>query len=326
MNFVENYLLLADENVAAQTLSYLFGTKLNEKNKAINNFSNLVSKKISDLEIKKHLNNKLPLLVKYDLFYDEAGIVVSPEDAILIIEDLLYLEILFEEIKLKNGRRLQFLASFKNTSVEFLLFAINFLFCKLNGYEISELLSYSLSLKKFELNYLISESESERFLLYKKLIYRKRKCIFLDEEFIGFDHFNKINSIDDMLNLVFDEVSWLSGFFINKNGLYFDKYKNVEITSIFPKLKEAIKNLTTKESVKKIQTIDEVTSCLSILELTSMPKNIKELKKAFYRLAQKTHPDKFEHLAKGKQTEILIVDNFRRVQSAYEFIEAKLKE
>lgn len=326
MNFIENYLLLADENVAAQTLSYLFGTKLNEKNKAINNFSNLVSKKISDLEIKKHLNNKLPLLVKYDLFYDEARIVVSPEDAIFIIEDLLYLEILFEEIKLKNGRRLQFLASFKNTSVEFLLFAINFLFCKLNGYEISELLSYSLSLKKFELNYLINLNESERFLLYKKLIYRKRKCIFLDEEFIGFDHFNKINSIDDMLNLVFDEVSWLSGFFINKNGLYFDKYKNVEITSSFPKLKEAIKNLTTKESVKKTQTIDEVTSCLSILELTSMPKNIKELKKAFYRLAQKTHPDKFEHLAKGKQTEILIVDNFRRVQSAYEFIEAKLKE
>lgn len=326
MNFIENYLLLADENVAAQTLSYLFGTKLNEKNKAINNFSNLVSKKISDLEIKKHLNNKLPLLVKYDLFYDEARIVVSPEDAIFIIEDLLYLEILFEEIKLKNGRRLQFLASFKNTSVEFLLFAINFLFCKLNGYEISELLSYSLSLKKFELNYLINLNESERFLLYKKLIYRKRKCIFLDEEFIGFDHFNKINSIDDMLNLVFDEVSWLSGFFINKNGLYFDKYKNVEITSSFPKLKEAIKNLTTKESVKKIQTIDEVSSCLSILELTSMPKNIKELKKAFYRLAQKTHPDKFEHLAKGKQTEILIVDNFRRVQSAYEFIEAKLKE
>jgi len=326
MNFIENYLLLADENVAAQTLSDLFGTKLNEKNKAINNFSNLVSKKISDLEIKKHLNNKLPLLVKYDLFYDEAGIVVSPEDAIFIIEDLLYLEILFEEIKLKNGRRLQFLASFKNTSVEFLLFAINFLFCKLNGYEISELLSYSLSLKKFELNYLINLNESERFLLYKKLIYRKRKCIFLDEEFIGFDHFNKINSIDDMLNLVFDEVSWLSGFFINKNGLYFEKYKNVEICSSFPKLKETIKNLTTKESVKKTQTIDEVTSCLSILELTSMPKNIKELKKAFYRLAQKTHPDKFEHLAKGKQTEILIVDNFRRVQSAYEFIEAKLKE
>ena len=326
MNFIENYLLLADENVAAQTLSDLFGTKLNEKNKAINNFSNLVSKKISDLEIKKHLNNKLPLLVKYDLFYDEAGIVVSPEDAIFIIEDLLYLEILFEEIKLKNGRRLQFLASFKNTSVEFLLFAINFLFCKLNGYEISELLSYSLSLKKFELNYLINLNESERFLLYKKLIYRKRKCIFLDEEFIGFDHFNKINSIDDMLNLVFDEVSWLSGFFINKNGLYFEKYKNVEICSSFPKLKETIKNLTTKESVKKTQTIDEVTSCLSILELTSMPKNIKELKKAFHRLAQKTHPDKFEHLAKGKQTEILIVDNFRRVQSAYEFIEAKLKE
>ncbi len=126
MNFIENYLHLANENVAAQAISSLFGTNLNEKNKAINNFSSLVSKKLSDLEIKKHLNNKLPIFVKYDLFYDEAGIVISPEDAILVIEDLLYLEILTDEIKLKNGRRLQFLASFKNTSIEFCFFLLIF--------------------------------------------------------------------------------------------------------------------------------------------------------------------------------------------------------
>ena len=227
MNFLETYHHLANENVAAQALSNLFGTNLNEKNKAINYFSTLVSKKLSDLEIKKHLNNKLPIFI-----------VVSPEDAILIIEDLLYLEILIEEIKHKNGRRLQFLASFKNTSIEFLLFAIDFLFCKLKGFETSELLAYALSLKKFELNYLLKLSESERIQIYKKLIYRKRKCIFLDEEFIGFDQINKINSIDDMLNLMFDEVTWLSGFFLNKSDLYFEKYKNVEIINSFPKLKE----------------------------------------------------------------------------------------
>ncbi len=207
-----------------------------------------------------------------------------------------------------------------------MLFSIDFLFCKLNGYENSELLSYALSLKKYELNYLLNLNEVERINLFKKLIYRKRKCLFLDEEFIGFDHFNKINSIDDMLNLIFDEVTWLSGFFLSKSGLYFEKYKHVKVRNNFPQLKESFKNLDSKESVNKLLHVDEIATCLSILELTSMPKNIKELKKAFYRLAQKTHPDKFEHLAKGKQTEILIVDNFRRVQSAYEFIELKLKE
>lgn len=326
MNFLEIYNQLANENIAAQALSSLFGQSLSEKNKAINSFSNLVSKKLSDLEFKRHLNNKLSLFLKYDLFYDEAGIVVAPEDAILIIEDFLYLDILFEEIKIKNGRRLQFLASFKNISNEFLVFSINFLFCKLSGIETSELLSYSLSLNKYDLSYLLNLSESERIQLYKKLIYRKRKCIFLDEEFIGFDNFNKINSIDDIINLVFDEVIWLSGFFFNQSGLYYEKYKHIKAQSNFPHIKEVFKNLTIKTIESKRQTIDEITSCLSILELTSMPKNIKELKKAFYRLAQKTHPDKFEHLKKGKQTEILIVDNFRRVQSAYEFIESKLLE
>lgn len=324
MNFLEIYNNLANDSVQAQTLSHLFGQSLSDKNKAINSFSNLVSKKLSDLEIKKYLTYKLPLFLKYDLFYDEAGIVVPPEDAILIIENLLYLDILIEEIKLKNGRRLQFLARFKDTSIDFLIFSINFLFCKLHGHETSELLAYSLSLKQYDLSYITHLNENERMQLYKKLIYRKRKCIFLDEEFLGFDNFKKINNIDEMLEQVFDEIKWLSGFFFTQSGLYYEKYNNLKAKSNFPHLEEPSKNLITKNNENKQQSFNDVSSCLAILELTSIPTNIKELKKAFYRLAQKTHPDKFEHLKKGKQTEILIVDNFRRVQSAYEFIESKL--
>ena len=90
---------------------------------------------------------------------------------------------------------------------------------------------------------------------------------------------------------------------------------------------EAYKNeAIIDRATKIIDVFSEIQKLGALYTISPKSVDIKELKKAFYRLAQKIHPDKFEHLAKGKQTEILIVDNFRRVQSAYEFIEAKLKE
>lgn len=325
MNIIEYYQHLSSENSAANLIVQLMSSNINVRNLAINSFSSFVSKKISDLEFKKYLPLKIQSLLKYDLLLDEAGIPITPDEALIIIEDFIYLEILLEEIKQKNGRRLQFLASFKNTSLEFFCFSIDILFCKLKGIEIADLLSFTGSLNKYEFNFLINQKEQDRIELFKMIIYRKRKCIFLDEEFVGFDNYSKINNIDEMLNLVYDEVEWLSGYFFKKEGIYFEKYKNLKVIHEFPtqKSKNKTQNQFSNENV--IVKSDDLTNCLEILELSSMPKDLKELKKAFFKLAQKTHPDKFEHLSKGKQTEILILDKFRRVQSAYEYVESRLK-
>jgi curved DNA-binding protein CbpA len=40
----------------------------------------------------------------------------------------------------------------------------------------------------------------------------------------------------------------------------------------------------------------------------------------------KTHPDKFEHVDKGTQTEVAILDKFREIQSAYEIVELELEK
>ena len=289
-------------------------------------FSAMISKHVGASDLSRHIREILKYLVSSDSFQEKNGEYLSPVNALELIESMIYLEILYEEYLRHSGRRGFFIANYKNVEPKWSYFALEMSLCKSFNYSVKDLLALSSGLKSDRLNIISKWSKDERFAVYVILSNRKQIGIFQDGSFIGFKDYKKINSVEDILQILFDEINLLIGFFIKKEGDYFELYSSVPPVQSISSRRE--KEKTTHSHVPASPAVTEnlLAKNLKILNLTKLPLSKKELKKVFFSFAQKVHPDKFEHIDKGTRTEIAIVDKFREIHAAYEFIEKEIEK
>jgi hypothetical protein len=292
-------------------------------NKGLDLFSKKVASHIGERDLKRLLKDSFKYLIAADAFRIEEQFLNS-KNAFEIIESVVYLEILHEEYLRKSGRRGFFIANFKAINVEWVYLAYQVLVLKTNGVNTADLLSLFIGNGSFDLNIISKWTKEDLIKSYVKLSRKLPVGYFQDGSFIGFKNYKKINDIEDILQLLFDEISLLHDYVVKRQGNYFEEYGLLAGIKELPKPKEQ-KEKPKAEKAKENQ-ISPVVKNLAILGLKEMPANAKELKKVFFKLAAATHPDKFAHAEKGTRTEIAIVDKFREIYNAYEFIENELEK
>ncbi len=153
----------------------------------------------------------------------------------------------------------------------------------------------------------------------------KKVGIVQDGKFLGFTNYNRINDTEAILQNIFDEINLLAQYFEKKEGYYFDIYGNIPGILKIQESQIIISTPPTQKAPKKKE-LTELEKNLILLKLKELPVSRKELKKIFFGLAVSTHPDKFEHVDKGTRTEIAIIDKFRDIHNAYEYIEKELEK
>lgn len=316
MDLLAYYKSLDTEGLENEILCLLLDKDLIQFNKGLKKFDSIISKHVGMGDLNRLLKETLPLLINDNAFILENGEMLNSHESIEIIESILYLEILFEDFIRKSGRRSFFLSTFKQASLDWIFLAFEFLISKVKGMGEKDILAYYLGLKKFDLSLIKTLDKSERIKIFIELSRKKQIGLFQDGSFIGFKNYKKINSVEEIQYLIFDEIDMLLNYITKQSGYYFDAYGIISSSQSIPKSPEAKKEVPKLEAKK--ETLLEKN--LKLFNITKMPESEKELKKIFYRLAQATHPDKFEHIEKGTQTEIAIGDKFKVILAAYEYI------
>jgi hypothetical protein len=282
-------------------------------------FIKIISKHVGDKDLIRLLKDLLPTIISSNGFLFDNGEVLSPKEALEMLDSVLYLEILNEEFLKKSGRRGFFISTYKAVNTDWVYLAYEFLLAKSQDIKANNLLALSIGLKKYDLNIISQWNKTDRIKAIINLTRKKQIGVFEDGSFIGFTNYKRINDVEDMLQIIFTEINLLTGYFLKKEGFYFEVFGNIQ----------GILALPTKE-IPKIQSLpkkamSQIEKSLLLLKLDKLPSTKQELKKAFGRLAMETHPDKFASQDKGTRTEIAIVEKFRELYSAYEILEKEIK-
>lgn len=318
------YMSLQVEESERDLLCLLLDKNLTQFNLGIKEFSKMASGNIGERELSRYLKELLPLLLSSNAFIMEGNTYLSPNEALEMIDCLLLLENLYEDFLRKSGRRSFFIANFKAVKPEWCFIAFEFLLAKEQGIAPGDLLGLSIGLKQDDLGIISKWARPEIVKVFISLTRKKPIGYFQDGSFIGFKSYKKINSVEDLLQLMFEEIDLLTAYFQKREGVYFELYGNIAGIRELPPQKNPT---PPKSSIAKIKSeLTPLQKSLIILNLKEMPVSQKELKKIFFRLAAATHPDKFEHVDKGTRTELAIVDKFREVYSAYEILEKELEK
>lgn len=323
MDLLTFYQAHSSEDENAEILCLLIDGTPASFNRGLELFSKKIAAHIGERDLKRLLKSTFKYLITTDAFVIE-GDYLNPRDAIEVIESVTYLEILHEEYVRKSGRRGFFAANFKDVSVEWVYLAYQFQVLKASGVEARELLSLYLGLGTFDLGILTSWSHEELIRAFVELSRKKQIGYFQDGSFIGFKNYKKINDVEDVLQNLFEEISSIHDYVFKREGAYFEIFGLLSGIKELSKAKEKKTKPLPNKSVEKI--ISPLEKNLTILGLKEMPDSAKVLKKVFFSLAAATHPDKFAHAEKGTRTEIAIVDKFREIYNAYEFIEKELEK
>lgn len=297
--------------------------------------SKLITQHVPERDIKRLLKDILPILINNNAFSTEEGEYLYPSECLSVISICLYLETFYEEFKLKSGRKGFFMANYRNIRPEWVYFAYEFLLSKTNKIFPRDLLALSIGIKKYDLNIISKWSLEKRIKIYLILTRKQKVGIFKNETFVDFLNVKRINEIEEIINLLFQEIDQLINYFTDKTGHYFEMYGIIEgIKSLTPEMlkpkvkkEEEVKSEKTKPNIKlpTKKTLTPLEKNLALLKLTELPSTQKELKKVFYRLALEYHPDKFAHIKKGTRTELEIMDKFRTILNAYEYVDKELK-
>jgi hypothetical protein len=283
-------------------------------------FSKIISSHVSERDLIRLSRDILPLLIMSNAFVFDNNEYLTPKEALEMIASVLYSEILYEEFIRKSGRNSFFIASFKSVKPDWCYFAYEFLLCKSHGESPKDLLALSIGLQQYDLNVIAQWTREERVEASTQLTRKRQVGVFQDGSYIGFANYKKINDVEDILQMMFEEINLLTRYFYKAEGMYFELYGNI------PGIKALPAKLSLPPSPKIERRVTLLEKNLSILKLQELPSSKKELKASFFRLAVKTHPDKFEHIDKGTRTEIAIIDTFREIHSAFEFIEKELEK
>ena len=289
----------------------------------VEHFSKIISSHVGKRDLARLIKIFMPLFLASNFFLFEDDEFLSPKDALDLIESVLYLEILFEEFKRKSGRRGFFIANYKSINPEWFYFVFEFLLCRISGVPLGELLALSIGLKQSDLKIISLWSIEERLNTYKILVRKKQIGIFQSGSFIGYKDNKKSNDVESLLQEIFNEINLLKSYSLTKDGDYYEVFGNIQGIKSLPFKPISI----TKEVVQKMrQVISPLEKNLAILKLTKLPESKKELKKIYFAFAVNSHPDKFEHIEKGTQTEIVIIGKFREIHSAFEFLNKELEK
>jgi hypothetical protein len=323
MDLLSHYETLTYEENERDILCLLLSKNVQLINQGCKQFSKIISNHVGERDLTRLIRDLIPQLISSNAFSIDKNIYLGPKEALEMIDSVLYLEILFEEFLIKSGRRGFFISHYKAVSHEWCYFAYEFIICKTSGIAIKDLLALSIGLKQYDLNLISKWSKAEKMSTFVALTRKKPIGIFQDGSFKGFKSPKKTNDVEDILQIIFEEINFLSEYFFKQSGIYFELYGNVPGINILPP--RPIPQ-TKKEASKVIVALSPLEKCLKTLELKQMPNSKSELKKIFFQLAKTSHPDKFEHIDKGTQTEIAIVDKFREIYAAYEFIEKELEK
>lgn len=284
----------------------------------IKRYSHITSSHVGEKNASRLLLNIFPLLQSENAFILPDGSFLSPQEAIEMVDSVLYLEILHEEMIKQSGRRSFFISSFKSVSLTWVFLAIELILYKGQEKSPKDLLAMAIGLKSYNLQVASKWSLTERVKSYVFLTRPHRIGAFEDGAFIGYTNNRKINSIEEIQQMIFEEITKLVNYFEKNCGEYFESYgrlAGIKTLPVYPKQ---------AEPPRKERVIGPLEKNLAVLKLKEVPASKSELKKIFFRLAVATHPDKFAHQNNGTRTEIAIVDKFREIHNAYEFIEMEL--
>jgi hypothetical protein len=321
MDLLSHYEALPYEENERDILCLLLSKNVQHINQGVKQFSKIISNHVGERDLTRLIRDLIPQLISSDAFLLDKNIYLTPKESLEMIDSILYLEILFEEFIKKSGRRGFFISHYKAVSHEWCYFTYEFILCKASGIAIKDLLALSNGLKQYDLNLISKWSKAEKLSTFVALTRKNPIGIFQDGYFMGFKSPKKINDVEDILQIIFEEINFLTEYFFKQSGIYFELFGKVPEIKTIP-----IKPIPTKkkEVSKAITVLSPLEKHLKTLQLKQMPNSKSELKKIFFQLAKTSHPDKFEHVNKGTQTEIAIVDKFREIYSAYEFIEKEL--
>lgn len=323
MDLQNYYQNLSFEENERDVLCLLLDKNITQFNSGAKLFSKLISAHVGERDFTRLFRDLLPELISANAFVTDSNDYLSPKEALEMIESIIYLEILFDEFIKKSGRRGFFIANYKAVNPEWCYFAYEFLLSKAKGFKTNDLLALSIGLKQYDLKIISGWSRPERVKVFVSLSRKKPIGIFQDGSFIGFKNYKKINDVEDILQIMFEEINLLTDYFAKKAGNYFELYGSIPGIKTLPPPPIP----TSAKSIPKVErVITPLEKNLKILNLKELPASQKELKKIFFKLAVSTHPDKFEHVEKGTRTEIAIIDKFREIHSAYEFIEKELEK
>ena len=323
MDLQAHFKNLQTEDLERDILCQLLDKKASVFSLGLDQFSKVVSSHVGKRDLARLIKTFMPLLLVSNSFMSEDEEYLSPKDALNLIDCVLYLEILFEEFKKKSGRRAFFIANYKSINPEWFYFVFEFLLCRVSGVPLGELLALSIGLKQADLKIISFWTIQERLNIYTILARKKQIGLFYEGSFIGFKDSKKSNDIEDLLQLIFEEINLLKDFFLTQEGSYYENFGNVQAIKVLPVKPVPI----LREAIKKDKIISSpLEKNLSILKLSKLPGSKKELKKIYFAFAVNSHPDKFEHIEKGTQTEIAIVGKFREIHSAFEFLNKELEK
>lgn len=319
---IENYYSTLDiDKNEREIICLLLSKSPNQFKQGLTDFSKMTSNHVGAKDLIRLLIDIFPIVNKLNSFQMDNGLYLTPKDVLALLDSIVFLEILFEEFKQKSGRRSFFISSFKSVKPDWVFFAYEMVLCKALSLQARELLALSIGLNAFDLQIISKWSKEERIKAFIQIAKKEQIGIFQDGTFIGFQSCRKINDVEDVLKIIFDEINMLTDYFSKNRGVYFEQFPNLKGITALPK-KEIPKPPPLPKVEKELTPVEK---SLRILKIKELPSSQKELKKVFYQLAMKTHPDKFEHVDKGTKTEIAILDKFREIQSAYEIIELEIE-
>lgn len=320
-NYYRSLLVEEDER---DILCLLLDQKSSQFALGLKQLSKKTSTHLGERDLAQLLKDILPQLIASKAFVLDNNEYLSPKEALDMIDSVLYLEILFEEFMRKSGRRGFFIANYKAVNPEWCYFAYEFILSRAMGISTKDLLALSVGLKQYDLKIISNWSKIERMKRYVNLTRKKQIGVFQDGSFVGFKNYKRINDVEDILQIIFDEINLLTSFFLKKEGSYYELYGEIPGIKELPPISAPLAAKLPPRKVERVVT--PLDKNLKILNLKELPSSKKELKKIFFSLAVATHPDKFEHVDKGTKTEIAIIDKFREIHSAYEFIEKEIEK
>lgn len=312
-----------NEEIERDVICQLLDRNASVFSQGVEHFSKIISPHVGKRDLARLLKIFMPLLIASNFFLSEDDEYLSPKDSLDSIESVLYLEILFEEFKRKSGRRGFFIANYKSINPEWFYFVFEFLLCRVSGVPLGELLALSIGLKQTDLKIISPWTMTERLTTYKLLARKKQIGLFQAGSFIGYKDHKKCNDVENLLQEIFEEINLLKSYFLTKEGNYYEVFGNIQGINSLPFKAIPIVKLVVHKAEPIVSPLQKN---LAILKLTKLPESKKELKKIYFAFAVNSHPDKFEHIEKGTQTEIAIIGKFREIHSAFEFLNKELEK
>jgi hypothetical protein len=322
MTLQQHYQNLPTNDAERDTLCLLLDRSPTQFNLGLDSFSKNISSHVGKFDMKRLLAGLIPLLITADAFLLPNGDYLTPKEALEMLDSVLYLQILFEELHLKSGRRSFFIANFKSVNPGMVFMALEFILYKTQGKSPKDLLALSIGLKSYNLGFVSAINTADRIKSFKDLTRKNKIVIFENESFVGLTNYKNICDVEDLLQIIFDEITRLVRYFDKQDGVYFELYGNLAGITSLPVA--VLITPPSTQSIAKVKVVSPIEKSLMLLKLKELPVSKKDLKKIFFRLAVATHPDKFEHVDKGTRTEIAILDKFREIHNAYEIIEKEL--